>query len=711
MDEKKEAHLEGVGNLENGRNHNIGDVNSIPQGGINVKSTLEFLELFEGPILFKILWDKAPEDKTHPSLNFQALPHQREEVLNQLISYNLQGYGVFFMPNQGQGLSTKDEHITKIRAVFADLDGSPVEPTLDFNPHAINQSSPGRYHAYWKVSDLPVKDFKAIQKKIALCFNGDRAVSNPATLMRLPGFLHNKKEPVLSTTEFLINREPIKDFDWLPELPKEQKEAEPNQYKAEKYTKGKRDSSLTSHGGYLWNGQPNFDLLLGGLKLANQILCEPPLEESEVLKIAKSVSKMESSEIVQRTVEGAEVAERLLESRTKNNKMITTKDLFKAVNLEGFKVRFLDDFSFPGSGVIVHGAKTGGGKTTFQVNIAREALLQGKKVCWVTYELNADDFVTQLALSLYALHDSIEIKNWNRKCEGPGVRINNIDRIKFELPEQEEDSNPEFEDTFQIIKTMILKKQVPNSLQEPLKKVFQFIDDEKLLIYEYPKDVSEVKKIILDTDADMYLIDYLQVIPPPEGVSKETYKGTQAVCHVFRELGNHGGKLIFLGAQFNRQAGEENQKGAFDPRLEQFREAADIEQMASIALGIGYQDNGNGKREFFYKILKHRYAGRMANAKIKSFGFFEYYLALRGGRWLPGDKWITPNKPRRLGANQVVLLDLIENSPGMDYDKMLEAFKRMKKQKSALDETLNGLLARELVNQEGHFYFANTAEE
>jgi len=381
---------------------------------------------------------------------------------------------------------------------------------------------------------------------------------------------------------------------------------------------------------------------------------------------------------------------------------VTRRDLFQLSNLNGLPVDFLDGFSFPSAAIVVIGAKTGGGKTTAQINVAREALTQGKTVGLITFELSADDLVLQLALSFYALHNAESVPNWTRNDPGPGIRIHDVDRIKDELPEPEPDANPDFDDTFTIIKSEVLAGRMPTTLRTHLERVLELLDEGKLRIWQYPGTITEVARIIEETDLSVYLVDYLQVIPPPEGISRETYKGTQAVCDVFRKLGNHSKNLIFLGAQFNRQAGEETTRGAFDPRLEQFREAGDIEQMATIALGIGYETDEEGRKSFFYKILKHRYAGRMTGAKIKSFGFFEYYLALRGGRWTPGEKWTTPTPPRKLQGNQKIVLEMIEADKPIKYDVLLIMFKRATgKNKYTFDIALNSLIGRGLANREG----------
>jgi len=78
--------------------------------------------------------------------------------------------------------------------LFADLDGSPIEPILSakLEPHMIVESSKGKYHAYWLVDDCPLDQFSIHQKAIAKRFDSDPSVCDLPRVMRVPGFNHLK---------------------------------------------------------------------------------------------------------------------------------------------------------------------------------------------------------------------------------------------------------------------------------------------------------------------------------------------------------------------------------------------------------------------------------------------------------------------------------------------------------------------------------------
>lgn len=110
------------------------------------------------------------------------------------------GAGVFVTINKTDGKGRKTENITGVRAVFVDLDGSPLEPILSgpLLPHIVVETSPLRYHAYWLVNGVPPTLFTSLQKKLITKFNGDPKVHDLARVMRLPGFYHQKKAPILT---------------------------------------------------------------------------------------------------------------------------------------------------------------------------------------------------------------------------------------------------------------------------------------------------------------------------------------------------------------------------------------------------------------------------------------------------------------------------------------------------------------------------------
>ncbi|MGC2221498.1 MAG: DNA-primase RepB domain-containing protein [Methylocella sp.] len=136
---------------------------------------------------------------------------------------NAAGYGIFVAVNETTG--TKDPDVTDIRCVFADIDradekelaqrlltftGPPVVKSFaGLAPITmIVESSPGKYHVYWKTHAMPLDRFKPFQQELAHALGGDHAVCNLSRVMRLPGFLYWKAEPFLTRIQFLRSAHP-----------------------------------------------------------------------------------------------------------------------------------------------------------------------------------------------------------------------------------------------------------------------------------------------------------------------------------------------------------------------------------------------------------------------------------------------------------------------------------------------------------------------
>ena len=107
------------------------------------------------------------------------------------------GAGVFVMINEGDGTGRGAANVKRVRAHFLDLDDAPIEPVLeaDLPPHIVVESSPGKFHVYWRVDHCPLDRFKERQHALADRFNGDHSVCDLSRVLRLPGFWHLKGVP------------------------------------------------------------------------------------------------------------------------------------------------------------------------------------------------------------------------------------------------------------------------------------------------------------------------------------------------------------------------------------------------------------------------------------------------------------------------------------------------------------------------------------
>lgn len=156
------------------------------------RAFLKLLDPIDQKFYFRTFDDKPNSNR--PAL-IGNLNGTITSVERTLLSRNASEAGVFVVINKG---GQKKDDIIRIRAVFADTDGAPLEPIVKtLAPHAVIESSPGNYHVYYLVADdFPLEMFTPIQEAISAKFGTDPSVKDLSRVMRLPGFKHNKYAPV-----------------------------------------------------------------------------------------------------------------------------------------------------------------------------------------------------------------------------------------------------------------------------------------------------------------------------------------------------------------------------------------------------------------------------------------------------------------------------------------------------------------------------------
>lgn len=164
----------------------------------------------DGMLTFSTFTDGEKRQPDPLARNFFGGYPQFQRKLEQ---FNEQGAGVFVMVNRGDGRARKNSNVVAVRAIFLDLDGAPLEPVLKapIAPAIVCESSPGKYHAYWPVRDMPLADFRGAQRALATCYGGDPVVSDLARVMRMPGHMHRKGEPFRSR---LLHCDPVQPWPW-----------------------------------------------------------------------------------------------------------------------------------------------------------------------------------------------------------------------------------------------------------------------------------------------------------------------------------------------------------------------------------------------------------------------------------------------------------------------------------------------------------------
>jgi hypothetical protein len=139
-----------------------------------------------------------------------------DDCWNELTALNDRGAGIFVTVNATDGRGRTAKNVVRVRALFVDLDGAPLDPiTQDQRtPHIIIESSPEKFHVYWLVDKVGLGQFEGCQKALAKKFGGDPSVHDLPRVMRVPGFVHRKAEPFATRIVQVTKRAPytLADF-------------------------------------------------------------------------------------------------------------------------------------------------------------------------------------------------------------------------------------------------------------------------------------------------------------------------------------------------------------------------------------------------------------------------------------------------------------------------------------------------------------------
>jgi len=266
-----------------------------PADLVEARRFLTFLDEEAAGFTFQTFDDD--KDRKDPRLA-RVLHGTLDEHAAELAGLQRRRAGVFVTINETNGRGRTTEDIQRVRALFVDLDGAPLEPVLaaPLAPHLIVESSPGRWHSYWKVDGAPLESFTAVQKALIASYDSDRHVHDLPRVMRLPGFWHQKGEPFQPR---ILEAEPglpipfeefCTAFEIDPEAPPPRALATDRPSLTAGVAEGSRNATATSLAGKLiGEGKSPAEALvfLRGWNLKNS----PPLDDAELVGVVASIAK------------------------------------------------------------------------------------------------------------------------------------------------------------------------------------------------------------------------------------------------------------------------------------------------------------------------------------------------------------------------------------------------------------------------------------
>jgi hypothetical protein len=139
------------------------------------------------------------EEKRNHFLPLDRLTEDSGELEDLLSRYK--AFNCYFGAASRNGDNGTKAGILQIPALHGDLDGSPLPPVNDgpFPPSATVETSPGKYHVYWKLrkpaDKSEIDKVEDLLRRLASHFKGDMNATDASRILRLPGTLNFKTDP------------------------------------------------------------------------------------------------------------------------------------------------------------------------------------------------------------------------------------------------------------------------------------------------------------------------------------------------------------------------------------------------------------------------------------------------------------------------------------------------------------------------------------
>ena len=300
-----------------------------------------------------------------------------------------------------------------------------------------------------------------------------------------------------------------------------------------------------------------------------------------------------------------------------------------------FRPQLFGALPFPRGTVSYVGARTARGKSAVLVNLAREALLQGRRAVYITLELSPaqlfDRFIlsTAKASSAEDLHSSEPLKELYSVLKASQGRAGPGDTA------------------------------FSRAVSPAMAEIRAAVAGDRLAVLDVRgAPLSSILSIIRRgaKAGDVVLLDYIQRLPSKSGAASEGYERMKAVSDEVINATVASSAVLIAAAQFNRQGTAPGQDDAFSDAS--FRESGDLEQDAHNAIGLGWTADKKGR---FYEVLKAREsAGTGDTLKLEWDGAFQY-LKNTGERYIPTKARETKSRGQDAGKTNDTDLDRITN--------------------------------------------------
>lgn len=140
--------------------------------------------------LLAICHTDGPNFRTH----YFSYPKAADTAEEWILEKAQAGHEVYFCAHLLAEPRRVKENATGVHTLWGDLDGAQV-PRGKITPTAVVQSSPGRFHCYWRLTDpIPPQAAELLNKRLARVIGADPSGFDLTQLLRVPGTVNYKYE-------------------------------------------------------------------------------------------------------------------------------------------------------------------------------------------------------------------------------------------------------------------------------------------------------------------------------------------------------------------------------------------------------------------------------------------------------------------------------------------------------------------------------------
>jgi hypothetical protein len=230
------------------------------------------------------------------------------DLLPKLIELQGSGAGIYATIQEAGPWGCKAENVEKVRVLAVDLDqngedGLALVMAARRRPHMVVETSPNKFHCYWRVEGAPTDPeiYREAQLRLARIFGGDPKINDLARVMRVPGFLHLKDTPFRSR---IIYEDDRPNYEWhdiaralrIPRI-QERQQAQPHRspvsgrhWTPKGAPRGQRNAHCFRTAlAMTYRHEP--DNVIFEHVMAEAQACDPPLPQEEVRQIVWSARR------------------------------------------------------------------------------------------------------------------------------------------------------------------------------------------------------------------------------------------------------------------------------------------------------------------------------------------------------------------------------------------------------------------------------------